>query len=246
VVLVAPCAPWVTVDEFKEANCCDLPDGVTDALILQALEATTHLLWARSGRRYGSCPVEVRPWRTRCSPRHTCRPCSCSRPCEVSIYLDGTYIADIDEVVVDGEVVDESAYVLVRPDRLVRLDGACWPACPDLSREGDGFSVVARAGIPVDSGGLLATESWACELAKACIPGCDCRLPSNVVMKVRQGTTIRFKDLVDLFAEGLTGIDEVDLWLSSVNPGGSILMPAAVWSPDLDPEPLRVHVPGGS
>jgi hypothetical protein len=105
---------------------------------------------------------------------------------------------------------------------LVRVDGESWPRCNDLTKadtEVGTWSVTFTVGQPVPEGGKWAVGELACQLLRAA-RGEDCRLPRTVSRLVRQGVTIEFPDMVELFKNGLTGLYLVDLFIKSVNPAG--------------------------
>jgi hypothetical protein len=60
--------------------------------------------------------------------------------------------------------------------------------------------------------GLLAKE-----FMNACSGG-KCRLPRRVRSVSRQGVTMDMVDPTSIYAEGLTGLPEIDTWLKAVNP----------------------------
>jgi hypothetical protein len=68
-----------------------------------------------------------------------------------------------------------------------------------------------------------------CEFTKACSGG-KCRLPTAVTSIARQGVTMEVSS--GMFPDGMTGIREVDAFLSSINPN-ALRIPPKVWSPDL-------------
>jgi len=59
--------------------------------------------------------------------------CSCTALCEV--ILPGP-VGAVTEVLLDGAVLDSSAYRIDNGNRLVRTDGGCWPACQDMAKPG--------------------------------------------------------------------------------------------------------------
>lgn len=256
--------------------CCDLPDDVDRDLVARWRMIASLTLWRLSGRRWGpSCPITVRPcgrsciepllpasslggstggwvpyieadgqWRNAslCGCRSSC---SCTELCELK--LDGP-VYDIVEVLVDGVPLVPEAYRIDVPNRLVRTDGECWPACQDMAApcgtEGT-VCVTYRTGLVLDESAIAAVSDLTCELIKSCLPAGSCgpcRLPGNVSRLARQGSTIATRqgvtvsdfDPTVVFAEGRTGLPLVDLWLTTVNPGG---LPSAcrVLSPDYRP-----------
>lgn len=213
----------------------------------------TYILWALTGRRYGPCSVTIRPCGPTCGnvagymtwpvsmdgTRDAGAPwmtpwidagvwrncgcqgsCSCAARCEVGV--PGP-VAVIDEVLVDGIVLDPSAYRLdyVRGQAvLVRTDGECWPECQDMNVDVDqpgSFAITYQRGVAVPRAGQIAAGELAAEFAKAC-SGAECALPQQMASLSRNGVDIEMVDPATIAEEGLTGIKNVDLWIRSVNP----------------------------
>ncbi|MFJ9029814.1 hypothetical protein ACIRQP_15025 [Streptomyces sp. NPDC102274] len=163
--------------------------------------------------------------------------CSCRARCEVP--LPGPVEA-VDEVRVDGLVLDPSAYRVDNGSLLVRTDGECWPQCQDMglpvTAEG-AFAVTYRRGLPLPPAGQIAAGELACEFAKACAGDSSCALPQQLQSLSRQGINVQVVDPQAVLSEGMTGIANVDLWIRSVNPSGkrqrsrvhSLDMPATRW-----------------
>lgn len=154
--------------------------------------------------------------------------CSCSTLCEV--ILPST-VGGITEVWLDGAVLDPTAYRVDNGNRLVRVDGECFPACQDMSindRADGGLWVTYYPGVgPNDlfryAAGVLANEFY-----KAC-SGKDCRLPSGVTNITRAGITMEVAP--GTFPGGMTGIAEVDAVIRIYNPY-ALKSPPRVLSPD--------------
>ena len=66
-------------------------------------------------------------------------------------------------------------------------------------------SVTATYGEALPEGASLAVGQLACEIAKAAAGG-DCKLPAGVQQLVRQGVTISYPDVGELFRQGRTGL----------------------------------------
>lgn len=220
--------------------CGPLPDE-EDSSYEELLAASTEILWALSGRQYGCCPVTIRPcrackdgnpsgdWGARLRdglwinlPCVSCgvNSCSCSEVCEVR--LPGP-VCEINEVMLDGEVLAETAYRVDNSDLLVRVDGGCWPNCQELSlptTEVGTWSVTYDRGIPVPPAGQRALGELMSELWKACRADGTCILPKRVQTLTRQGVSMVMLDPMDFLAHGRTGLYFVDLWLTAVNPHG--------------------------
>jgi hypothetical protein len=154
--------------------------------------------------------------------------CSCAPLPEV--LLPGR-VAAVLSVVLDGQEMPAGSWRLDDGRRLLRTDGQAWPSCQDM-RAGLGmpgtFAVSYLAGMEPGPAGLAAAGVLACEFASAMRDG-KCRLPSGVTTVVRQGVTLEMP--ADLFAQGLTGIREVDAYILSINPH-RLAVPPRVWSPD--------------
>ena len=131
----------------------------------------------------------------------------------------------------NGILLDPGSYRVDDGKWLVRTDGDCWPGCQDLSKpdtELGTFSVTYLNAIPVDHLGMYAAGVLACEYAKACA-GVKCRLPSGVTSITRQGISMEVS--AGLFPNGLTGINEVDVWVQMYNPHALTTGPT-VWTPN--------------
>lgn len=130
-----PCS-WLV-----EVGCCPEWDTLDPVARSQGTAWATYILWTLTGRRYGPCPVTVRPCSPKCQGSGGYRTwpvgtsatgasgpwmfpyvdagvwrncicagvCSCRARCEVP--LRGP-VAAIDQVKVDGAVIDPSAYRL--------------------------------------------------------------------------------------------------------------------------------------
>lgn len=209
----------------------------------RAIAWATEMLWMLSGRRFGTCPVTVRPCQS-CG-EHTYqtygvmeqggsgggwvpylmdgqwRNCGCAGPhsCRPAseVYLPGP-VAGISEVRVDGVVVPANLYRVDDSAWLVRQDGQRWPDWQDLSAAPGAvntFVVTYLRGVTVPMAGRIAAGALAHEFAKACQGG-PCRLPQQVQSIVRQGVEMQL--VAEDAAEMLTGVSEADQWIRAVNP----------------------------
>ena len=164
----------------------------------------------------------------------SCFACGESCSCEQTptIVLPGP-VEDIVEVVIDGDVLDPSAYRVDNRTRLVRDDGEGWPTCQNLAlpagEEGT-WSVRYRWGVPVPSGGQIAAGVLACEMAKALDGDKSCELPRRITNQItREGITVTILDQFEQLEAGRTGLWLVDSWVTSMR---SPEMRAGVYSPD--------------
>lgn len=192
---VGPCDPWPV------ELCCEIPEGMEQAEVDRWTAVASQILWALSGRRWGPCPVTVRPCRKSCmesGPLNiinwgTAGPwipyigvdgqwrnasvcgcksdCSCGELCEV--YLPGP-VHDIVSVNIDGEDLPAGSYRVDAPGMLVRTDGECWPDCQDMGAEAGAegtFTVTYRWGLPLDDAATAAVSELVCHFLKGCVPG---------------------------------------------------------------------------
>lgn len=161
-------------------------------------------------------------------------PCSCGARCEVPF---PTPVASVVAVKVDGVTLTADAYRLDSFNGLpylVRVDADCWPQCQDMNKadtETGTFAVDYVPGEPLSVAGAAAAGALAGEFAKAC-QGADCRLPDQLVSLSRNGVEVQVADPQVLLDAGLTGVEEVDLWIRSVNPARKA-QPSKVYSPDV-------------
>lgn len=237
-----------------------------------AAALTTGLLWSATGRQYGVCSVTVRPCQPkRAFPAYETFPvlhggdgrflqpfidvsgqvkncgcgsrCCCDAACEAE--LDGP-VAEVTEVLVDGVVVDASAYrvdVQYGAWLLVRTDGLCWPICQDFNTNGgfDTFFVTYGQGNPLPLALEAAWSILVCEFVKGVTGNGDCRLPARITSLTRQGVSVDFAP-IDFTELGFqTGVNEVDQVVASLNPS-RLVSPPTVISPDLHAATDRITV----
>lgn len=241
-----PCSPWTTVDDV-EACCCD----ADPERIQFAIDVASEVLFARSGYKYpGVCQGVERPCSRRAGDAGLpppwwreswgwCRwgrrpgdPCGCGGRGREYVPI-GQPVQSVDLVLIDGEVLDPSSYVLLDGRTLRRIDGESWPCCQDLDlpdTEIGTWAVYTTYGRPIPKGGDLAAQLYACQLAKCGSEGCE--LPERVQSIVRQGVSADFVDIDQLVSLGTTSIPFVEEWLKSVNPSGR-RRPLGMASPDV-------------
>lgn len=237
-----PCADWPIV------WACDA-SAIDPTVRALSVTMATEILWALSGRQFGTCEVTSRPCREECYdyPFRThlipwtagsypvpaliggswfnlgCGGCGNTCSCtEISEVLLPSSVHRVVRVQIDGSPMPTGSYRLDNNRLLVRTDGGLWPVCNDLSRddtEPGTWSVTAQYGLPVPDSAQLAMGELACELSKAA-SGQDCRLPVGVTQLARQGVTIDFPDVGELFRQGRTGLYLVDAFLATYNPNG--------------------------
>ena len=194
------------------------------------------VMWALSGRQFGLETVTARPC-ARGSFTPTGRPyidtyvltdsgwfswpCGCSGPCRETgpnmVHLYGP-VAEVLSVQVGGVELPNNVWA-VEGNVLYRRD-APWPR-QDLNRpEGDSctWSVTYQLGLAVPEGVAALTGLLAKEFIDALNNEGRCRLPRTVTTATRQGVTYRAYDPAVIYANGKTGLPEIDMWLAAVNP----------------------------
>ncbi|HEX6681156.1 MAG TPA: hypothetical protein VF062_00060 [Candidatus Limnocylindrales bacterium] len=196
-------------------------------------------LWRATGRVYGLCSRTYRPCRRNCDGSFgfglgtpfipwringdwinlSCR--TCPGECGCGGRLSEIRLANVNAVTalrIDGVDEDPSGTVAVYDrNRIVRIDGEEFPGCQNLAQlDGIGtWSITIEQGIPVPPGGALAAGILACEFAKACLGSDDCRLPQRTQIITRQGVTVGFQDRFENLADMLTGIFEIDTFITA-------------------------------
>jgi hypothetical protein len=235
---------------------------VSQVIIDNAKLAASQLMWSLTGRQFSVCQVTVRPCR-RCqdacclpfdgfwstgssgfpwtptllpSGQWTNVSCNCQDQCSCinlsEVNLPNP-VCSIQEVKIDGVVVDPTTYRVDNFRKLVRLGSDVWPKCNDLTKpdtEVGTWSVKLQYGIAPPQLVLLAAAEMACEIIKGCV-GQPCRLPQRVTSVTRQGISVSFLDDMAFLDKGLTGMYFVDLAARTYNPGRLYRKPI-IASPD--------------
>lgn len=263
-----PCSPWTTDEEVR--GCCSglSKDFELDGAIAFASSVLYRLSgrqWAGTCERtvrpcfgdncgcgsdrydrytYGWQAMNFPPWDTPTWPAlidgQIYNIGCCGGLCELQTVTLPAPVGSISKVVIDGEILDPSAYRVVQHRRLARLDGVSWPCSQDYTRE-SGAYVDEDPPIPndgsrdgtwqieyamssePDAAARFAASVFACEIAKGQCGADDCVLPQRLKEITRDGVSMAFADSLD-FLESVkpprVGITEVDIWLRSVNPFG--------------------------
>jgi hypothetical protein len=245
--LGSTCDPWATIADVGSP--CSAYD-FDQVLLEETLQIASDVLYNFTGRQWpGQCQTTVRPCGYRQPDSCGClssTTCACSRLSELD--LPGSVVS-IDQVKIDGVVVSSDRYRVDDYRHLVYLpedggDRDGWPCCQRLDladTEDDTWSVTYTYGQDPPLGGLRSAASLGCQLALAFDPttSASCRLPKRVTSLSRQGISMAILDPLTLFAEGLTGLTEVDMWVQSTIVGAKRRR-ASVWVPELQKHGLRV------
>lgn len=236
-------------------------DALDDTIKARAIDLASATLIRLTGYRVGGCPITVRPCKRGCAGGYlpsyydmlsagsgasfwphvntsgfwvnSCgcsTDCSCDALCEIALPPP---VGRVDLVMVDGVELEPEFY-RVDGNSLVWIgeDECPFPTCQNM-RLGDDevgtFSITYLNAHPVDTLGAYAAGVMAMEFAKACTGG-KCRLPSSVSSITRQGVSMEI--VTGAFPDGVTGIREVDTFLSLWNPG-KLRQQTQVWTPDM-------------
>lgn len=230
------CQDWVTRADVGQCGCTEVPNP---QIVEEALAAGSEILYVLSGRQYpGLCEVTFRPCGSLC--RCDFDSCGCNRYPRVFLGFDVVTISQVD---IAGEVLDEAAYFF-DDGHLIRTDGGAWPCCQNIGAaigEPDTFTVTGTVGAEPTALAKRAAVALVSELVKSCVPSETCALPARVTSLTREGVSMAILDPMEFLDQGRTGIYIVDLFLSTVNPGG-LTRRSSAWSPDL-PTTLRQAVP---
>ena len=212
------------------------------------------VLWTLTGQVFGVCSETLRPcfqpqpagtayrgagavfWPGLTGNPAATGPCGCVDGCTEIGYdrvaLPGP-VADVDEVLIDGDVIDPDTYRVEQRRWLHRIDGQRWPTHQNLHAGDDepgAFTIRYQRGIAVPDDGQRAAGRLAVEFL-AGMTGDQCALPAGATSASRQGVSIELADVREWFTNGVTGVAAVDLWIMAVNPHRS-KRPARITSPD--------------
>jgi hypothetical protein len=233
--------PWATYADVIDLcpACAALPDS---GVMTTALQVATEILYELTGRQWPGIRSTVeRPIWCGCQ-RHPSE-CECGFLSEV--VLSRGPVVSVSQVKMYGDVIDPARYRLDGGNRLVWMRDPnpahqqrffSWPACQILEfpdTELWTWSVSYTYGRVRPEGGRMAAATLGCQLAIALGAAADtttCRLPQRVTNITRQGVSMVVLDPMTLIKDGLTGLAEVDLWVSSVRigrgqRGGGIMIP---------------------
>lgn len=236
-----PCATWPV--EWI----CDVSTYGPAATGLAA-SAATRIVWALSGRRFGTCTVTLRPcaqgcydawpygwlpwswstysnldasWSTGWAWEFQCDACRGHCSCaRLSEVRLPPPVSSITEVRVDGSPLVTGAYRVDNNRLLVRTDGAVWPRCNNLNLDDTQPGTWSVTAV-IGEDVPASGRLAAGEMACEILKamnGQDCRLPPGVTQLVRQGVTISIPDIGEIMQKGRTGLYLVDAFIITENP----------------------------
>lgn len=265
-----PLIPWATLADLPTPRPVDLPGG--DEEWQQLLVAASETLYALTGRRYGGqreravelhapCRCGGRligpvpdawlayslgggdalagdgvydPYSLPLAAWGTCRPHTVRLPNRDASEL----LAVLDAA---GAPFDATRYLIERGGYFARVPGiavedAPLPGCARPLR------IRYRFGRPPSDAGVTYAVQLATAFAQSRVDPDSSPLPGIVTQIVRQGVTFTQQAASVLIEKGQTGLAPLDLWVASVNPGGTRRPPRS-WSPDTDApyRPLQIE-----
>lgn len=204
----------------------------------EAIDMASFILWSLSGRQFTGIRTVTEVYSTHTAMAAKAEPypsylhghfynaasdCCCSG-CGVfhRIRLRGTPVRRIIKVHVDGRLLQPDEYVLLDHGVLGFLTpNACGAECITVEYM---YGFLPPGG--ADAAALLANELL---LAS---DGEDCNLPQRVTSISRQGVSFTLLDPQDFLKDRRTGIYEIDLLLSAINPSKALMKPR-VFSVDI-------------
>ena len=241
------CEPWATVADVG-SPCDDYAFDVT--LLEDSLLIASTALYHLTGRQWpGQCSTTIRPCGYRKPDSCGClSSASCGGRRLSELRVSGV-VASVEQVKIDGVVLDPARYRVDDHRWLVYLpesddaERQGWPCCQRLDRadtEEDTWSITYTHGQDPPAGGVRAAAQLGCQLSLAFQPETvnQCRLPKNTVNVARQGITVALRDPSALFADGATGLNDVDLWINSVVLGDKRRR-GSVWVPGMTRSGVR-------
>lgn len=257
-----PCTVW----PVRWPQRCDLSTATPEITGIAA-EMASEVLYALTGQRFGLCTVALRPCREDCygtgwpgwaswwqwgtypQPywfngtwyNMGCGQCTSGCSCTaISETLLPGPVYSVESVTVDGVVLTPGVDYRVDDYRkLVRLGGALWPYCNDLSQTavtGVGtWEVVATYGEPVPTLGELAAGELACYFLSILL-GADCEIPPGVTDITRQGISMSLSEPTTDLLSFYQRFPVAYLFIKTYNPQGLLARAKAY---DLDGNDYR-------
>lgn len=229
--------PWITIQELDNPNHIDAYD---------AIQAASLILFMMSGQKYSGLQTVTEQYVC----EMTGAPTGCVwdpgrggwwnpaifgftyllNPTERSnrllpgkrLKLNHSPVREITEITISGTPVDPATYELLNGYLVNRDAGWGWCSEPVIT-----YTFGSRP----PALGRMAARRLANELILAVEGDEACALPSRATSISRQGISFQIFDPQDFMDKGHTGLYEVDLFISTVNPGKNKKR-AKVFTPD--------------
>jgi hypothetical protein len=204
--------------------------SLPDAAVTAAVEGAGNVLWALTGRVYGSCEVTevyrprpgigcVGPYRRdvawlSAAASHCC-----------TIRLARTPVSAVSAVTLFGAVATDW---FRSGDSIIR-QGACWPSVAADEPAPVAVTYTFGAGFP--AGCASAVGEVAAELLAPQLRNRECRLPGRMTTVVRNNVTVTMQTAAELDASGLLGLPLADALVRTLNPN-RLRQPSRVFGVD--------------
>lgn len=209
------CARWPVDETCLPEDWPDDPD-VVDRLV----DMASQILWAASGRTVGTCRYTVRPCRA--DRGDLCQGvCGCAPVC--SVHIGEGQVTAVEQILLHGEPVPETAWRLYAGGRLVLDHDWCFPACQDLSlpaTEPGTWEITYLEGTPPSPLAARAVTALVAELARQCAAGCGTSSRRLTAWQVEGASYSVDPETAAVPGGAFAAIPAVDDWLSTVNPYG--------------------------
>lgn len=220
------CTDWMTSEQLVECGC---PNG-DPVQIARWIAMSQQMIYLLSGSRFsGPCTQKWRP----ALPYDGCGS-SMLYPHLIdgqvwnlptgwnssALYLPFDWPREVEEVRIDGAIIDPADYRLDQATRTIHLRDRTWPLRQDLALEDTEpgtWSVTVTHGEDPPALLIGAAIDYAVELGKGC-SGLACALPARAVSIAKQGITIDLQIAQELLNAGRTGLASVDAALTAINP----------------------------
>lgn len=150
--------------------------------------------------------------------------CCSSCGCAHLLRLRGGPVLSVGYVAVGERVIDPADYAIYDYS-YIAAPSRCWNSCDDVT-------VTYTYGTVPPALGRIAAKALADQYILAMDQSDECMLPQRVTQISRQGMSWTLLDPQDFLDKGRTGIYQVDLFLTTVNPDGARLR-SRVFSPDI-------------
>jgi len=221
--LQAACEQFITPEEI-ECDCSEVDADVLEEIIDQASDLIFILT---GGVISGRCTIKVRP--------RSDGSCG-SLFADHEIPLAGNNIS-IDQILINGDVLPEAAYVIADENYLVRIDGGSWPrgSNPYLPATDDNtFEVTYTHGIEAPALAREATAEIVCDMLRnpGQLTGRGNRLPPNARSTSIAGVSINLEAAAMEIRRRMPMLPNVLRLLTVYSPDGPA-GPPFVYSPEL-------------
>lgn len=221
-----PCGLWPYIESCPRPEHLAKVGDRDPQQWVDMIQTATQILWAASGRRFGTCRTVERPLGQVCGCIAV-GPCiRCNDPLAGVQYvrLARRPVTRLHAVTIDGVTLPIDSFAIADNRYLLRLDGDAWPHDNDLTIALDAPDPTGTWAIDYSYGkrvphlGQMAVAELAVELGKACQGDNTCKLPKRIQNVTRQGMSMTLIDPQEYLDKGRWGLTLVDQFIASTNP----------------------------